>query len=72
VRLGSACTIAGLVFLAAAVAVAVHLVTDLLYGSDRAALVAGLLTGGTALLWFVVPMLLPKGGAEDGDQLVDP
>lgn len=59
-QLANACAIAGLVFLAAAVGVAVHLVTALVYGSDRAALAAGALTGATVLLWFVAPRLVPK------------
>jgi predicted neutral ceramidase superfamily lipid hydrolase len=59
-RLANVCAIAGLAFLAAAVGVAVHLITDVVYGAPDAALAAGGLTGATALLWFVVPWLLPK------------
>jgi predicted neutral ceramidase superfamily lipid hydrolase len=59
VKVGSACTLAGLAFLAAAVGVAMHLVTKLLYDSTVASVVAGLLTGGTAVLWFVVPRFFP-------------
>ena len=60
VKVGNACALIGLAFLAAAVGVSIHLVTKVLYGGGRAALVAGLLTAGTAILWFVVPRLLPK------------
>jgi hypothetical protein len=59
-HLANVCAIAGLAFLAMAVGVAVHLITDLVYGSPDAAIAAGLLTGATALLWFVVPWLVPK------------
>jgi hypothetical protein len=60
VKLASAETLVGLGFLAAAVGTSIHLVTKLLYDSEVASIVAGLLTGGTAALWFVVPRLLPK------------
>ena len=58
-KVANACTIAGLVFLMAAVSVSIHLITKVLYGSDDAALVAALLTGLTVFLWFVLPLLLP-------------
>jgi hypothetical protein len=59
VKVGSACTLIGLAFLAAAVGVSMHLITTILYDSTVAAVVAGLLTGGTALLWFVLPRFFP-------------
>lgn len=60
VKVGSVCAIIGLAFLAAAVGVSLHLVTKVLYGGGRAALVAGLVTVGTIFLWFVLPRLLPR------------
>ena len=60
VKVGNACTILGLAFLAGAVGTSLHLVTKVLYDSDTAAIVAGLVTGGTAVLWFLVPRLLPR------------
>ena len=59
-KVANACTIAGLAFLVGAVSVAIHLITKLLYGSGDAALVAGLLTGLTVFLWFVLPLLMPR------------
>ena len=59
-NVANACTIAGLAFLVAAVSVAIHLITKVLYGSGDAALVASLLTGLTVFLWFLLPMLLPR------------
>ena len=60
VRVGSTCTILGLAFLAGAVGVSLYLVTKVLYDSSTAGLVAGLFTGGTAVLWFLLPRLLPR------------
>ena len=60
VRVGSACTTIGLVFLAAAVGVSLHVVTNALYASSTAAVVAGVLTAGTVVLWFVLPRFLPR------------
>ena len=37
-----------------------HLITTILYDATVAAMVAGLLTGGTALLWFVLPRFFPE------------
>ena len=60
VQVGSACTVLGLAFLAGAVGMSLHLVTKVLYDSSTAGLVAGAVTGGTAVLWFLVPRLLPR------------
>ena len=65
-KIATACTVAGLAFLAGGVGVAVYLIAKILYGQDDAAWIAGALTGGTAILWFVVPLLLPKDDGEDG------
>jgi predicted neutral ceramidase superfamily lipid hydrolase len=59
-KVGTACTLVGLAFLAAAVGVSMHLVTMLVYDTGAAAVVAGLLTGGTAILWFLAPRFFPK------------
>jgi hypothetical protein len=59
IKVGTAETLIGLAFLAGAVGVAMHLVTRILYDSTAAGLVAGLLAGGMAFLWFVVPRFFP-------------
>ena len=60
VKIGTACTIIGLAFLAGAVGMSLYVVTKVLYDSDLAAIIAGLVTGGTAVLWFLVPRFLPS------------
>ena len=60
VKVGSVCTIIGLAFLAGAVGMSLYVVTKVLYDSDAAAVVAGAVTGGTAVLWFLVPRFLPS------------
>ena len=59
-RVGNICTVVGLALLAAAVGLSVYVVTTLVYDSDIARIVAGLLTGTTAILWFVVPRFFPR------------
>jgi hypothetical protein len=59
-RVGNICTVIGLTLLAAAVGLSVYVVTSLVYDSTTARFTAGLLTGGTAILWFVVPRFFPR------------
>lgn len=55
-------SIAGLAFLAVAIAGAVFLISDLLFGVPAAGLVGGLATGLVAWLWFGLP--LSRGPSE--------
>jgi hypothetical protein len=67
VRLGNRMAIVGTVFLAAAIVLALYVVTDVLFSTDLAVLtaIAGLVlfTG----LWYVVPML-GRSGPDDDDE----
>ena len=59
-KVGNVCTILGLAFLAGAVGASLYVVTKVLYDSTAAALVAGVVTGGTAVLWVLVTRFLPR------------
>ena len=63
VKVGNVCTLLGLGFLAGAVGMSLYVVTKVLYDSTAAAVAAGAVTGATAVLWFLVPRLLPRDGA---------
>ena len=52
----NAMAIAGLAFLALAIAGASFLVTDLVFGTPAAAAVAAVIAGATAVFWYVVPI----------------
>ena len=56
-KVGTVLSLAGTLLLAVAMALTLWLVTDVLYGGVLAAWIAGLVGGGTALLWFAVPFL---------------
>ena len=56
-KAATAYAVAGLVFLAAAMATTMFLITDVVYDSSIAALTAGALGAATAVLWFLVPFL---------------
>jgi hypothetical protein len=67
VRMGNQMAIVGTVFLAAAIVLALYVVTDVLFTTDLA-----LLTGVTALilfgvLWYVVPMVGRSPSPEEGE-----
>jgi predicted membrane channel-forming protein YqfA (hemolysin III family) len=49
-------TIAGTIFLAAAITAVIWVVTSLLFGTTAALLVAALVAALTAWLWYVVPL----------------
>jgi hypothetical protein len=56
-KVANAFALAGMFFLALAMAAAIYVITHSLYATDVAALVAGGLGAGTILLWFAVPFL---------------
>ena len=47
----------GLILLAGAMAAVTYVITDVLYSSSAAAIVAALLVGAFAVVWFLVPFL---------------
>lgn len=57
-------SIAGLAFLALAIAGAVFLISDLLFGVPAAGLVGGLATGLVAWLWFGLPLSRGRSAPE--------
>ncbi|MBN8867855.1 MAG: hypothetical protein J0H98_09905 [Solirubrobacterales bacterium] len=62
-RLANRFTIAGLLFLALAVCGAVTLITDFLYGSPTATLVAGVVSVvAFTLFWVVIPLVYRRHG----------
>ena len=69
-KVANALALAGLLFLALAIAAAIYVVTHALYASNVAALVAGAIGAGTIVLWFAVPFLYK--GAEDGTRASQP
>jgi Family of unknown function (DUF6328) len=66
VRLGNQMAIAGTVFLAAAIVLALYVVTDVLFTTNLAVLTAIASLVVFVGLWYVVPML-GRSGADDSD-----
>jgi Kef-type K+ transport system membrane component KefB len=60
IKVGTVCSLLGLGFLAGAVGLSIHFVTRVLYDSTIASVIAGLVTAGTVILWFVVPRFFPR------------
>jgi len=59
-RIGNRCAIAGMGFLAVAMAAAVFLVTDLIYGGGVAAALTGFVALALASLWWVLPLVFGR------------
>ena len=57
IRVANAMAVIGMMFLAAALGASVYVVADLIYDGGRARLAAGLIAGGAAVIWFVLPLL---------------
>jgi hypothetical protein len=55
-RWGNRTAIAGMVFLATGMSLAVYLITDLLFGSPWPGIVVAVLAAAFGLLWFAVPI----------------
>ena len=69
VRLGNQMAIVGTVFLAAAIVLALYVITDVLFTTNLAILTAVASLAVFALLWYVVPML--GSSSDDDDQPTD-
>ncbi len=63
-KVANALALAGMFFLALAIAAAIYVITHALHDSDVAALVAGAVGAATILLWFAVPFLYRSRDAE--------
>ena len=59
-KVANSLALAGMFFLALAMAAAMYVIAHSLYASDVAALVSGALGAGTVLLWFAVPFLYAR------------
>ncbi|MEX2555271.1 MAG: DUF6328 family protein [Actinomycetota bacterium] len=55
-RLSNILTIIGIAFLAAAIALVVFVVTDLVFFGSAAAVATAIVTGAAALFWFIIPL----------------
>ena len=64
-RLSNVLAIIGISFLAAAIALVVFVVTDLVFFSSAAAVATGIVSGAAILFWFVIP--LTRRIADDED-----
>ena len=67
VRLGNQMAIVGTVFLAAAIVLALYVITDVLFTSGLAILTAVAGLAVFALLWYVVPMVGSSGSDDSQD-----
>ena len=65
-KVANSLALAGMFFLALAIAAAIYVITHALHESGVAALVAGAVGAATILLWFGVPFLYRPGEAETG------
>jgi hypothetical protein len=63
-RLSNVLAIIGIAFLAAAIALVVFVVTDLVFFGSAAAVATGIVSGVLVLFWFVIP--LSRRIADDG------
>ena len=65
-KVANTLALAGMFFLALAIAAAIYVITHALHESDVAALLAGAVGAATMLLWFAVPFLYRSRKAETG------
>jgi hypothetical protein len=70
-KVSSVLALAGLFFLALAIAAAMYVIAHSLYESDVAAWVSAAVGSGTILLWFVVPFLYRSNEEVDGSPSPD-
>ena len=61
-KVANGLALAGMFFLALAMAAAMYVVTQALYKSDVATTVAAVVGGGIILLWFALPLLYRRDG----------
>jgi len=66
-KVANALALAGMLFLALAMAAAIYVIAHALYASDVAALVAGAVGAATIVLWFAVPFLYTGGEGRTGE-----
>jgi len=64
-KVANALAIAGMVALALAIGAVMYVIASVLYESSAAAVIAGAVTGGIAVLWFVLPLTYPAD--DDGE-----
>jgi len=68
VRVGNQMAIVGTVFLAAAIVLALYVITDVLFTTDLAVLTALAAVMLFGVLWYVVPMVGRSSSSEDEDE----
>jgi branched-subunit amino acid transport protein AzlD len=56
IRVANVLALAGMISLSIALGAAVYVVADLVYGGGKARLAAAGVTGGAAIMWFVIPL----------------
>jgi hypothetical protein len=63
-KVSNGLALGGMFFMAGAIAASMYVITHALYESGTAAVVAGMVGGGTVLLWFAVPFLYRSQAGE--------
>jgi hypothetical protein len=66
-RVANACAIVGLALLALAMSAVTYVVTDLVYPGDLPAVVAAVMVGAFAVVWFLLPFLYRKEATPSAD-----
>jgi hypothetical protein len=59
-KVANVLSLMGMLFLALAMSASIYVITNALYASGVAALVAGVVAGTTILLWFAAPLLYAR------------
>jgi hypothetical protein len=72
VRIGNYMAIAGTVFLATAIVLAVYVVTNVLFTSDLAILTAAAFVVVFGVLWYVLPMVGSSNGDKGSEEAATP
>ena len=71
-RIGNQMALWGTVFLAAAIVLALYVVTNILFTSDLALLTAGAAAVVFAVLWYVLPMVGRRASSEESSNEQEP